>query len=141
MAKIIVYTDGACEGNPGPGGWGWYAPEIDARGSGGDSATTNNRMELAAVLAAMNELEGELEIYSDSKYIVDCFQKEWWKKWVSKGWLNAKKEPVKNQDLWEPILQQAIEREVKFVWVKGHSGDLGNEEADRLAVEAVALYR
>lgn len=138
---IIIYTDGACEGNPGPGGWGWHAPNLGIKGSGGEKETTNNRMEMNAVLAAIREVEGDLEIRSDSKYIVDCINKGWWNKWVSQGWLTAKKEPVKNQDLWEDILEIAIPRKVKFVWVKGHSGDPGNEEADRLAVEAVAHYR
>ncbi len=154
MIKRIVYTDGACIRNPGPGGWGWYVPGENLRGSGGEADTTNNRMEIMAVIEALKSLEGELEIKSDSKYVVDCINQGWWKKWVKNGWKNSSKEPVKNQDLWEEILSLLSDREgsrwwldtdiqfkvVQLEWVKGHAAEPGNEEADRLAVEAANRF-
>ncbi len=145
MTITVVYTDGACLGNPGPGGWGWYVPATGESDSGAERNTTNNRMELVAVMEALTCLaqagaEDELHIYSDSKYIVDCFNQGWWEKWESNGWKTANKQPVKNQDLWDELIDLVYPDSdgdrVKFFWVKGHSGDPGNEEADRLAMEA-----
>ena len=131
----IIYTDGACSGNPGPGGWAWVVPH-GPYGSGGEDYTTNQRMELMAVLAAVRSLEGPLEIVSDSTYVVNCFRDRWWEGWLRRGWVNSQKKPVANRDLWEPLIELCQERDVSFRWVKGHSGDPWNEEADRLAVEA-----
>lgn len=131
----VVYTDGACSGNPGPGGWAWVVP--DGRyGSGGEPNTTNQRMELKAALEAVRSLDGPLEIISDSTYVVNCFRDRWWEGWLTRGWVNSKKEPVANRDLWEPLIELYQHRDVKFTWVKGHSGNQWNDEADRLAVEA-----
>ena len=133
--RTIAYTDGACSGNPGPGGWAWVVPH-GPHGSGGEDHTTNQRMELMAVLDAIRSLEGPLEIVSDSTYVVNCFRDRWWEGWLRRGWINSQKKPVANRDLWEPLIELYQERDISFRWVKGHSGDRWNEEADRLAVEA-----
>ena len=130
-----VYTDGACSGNPGPGGWAWVVPDGPHR-SGSDSHTTNQRMELKAVLDAVQTLEGPLEIISDSTYVVNCFRDRWWEGWIKRGWVNSQKKPVANRDLWEPLIDLYQQRRITFTWVKGHSGDEWNDMADRLAVEA-----
>ncbi len=133
--RTIAYTDGACSGNPGPGGWAWVVPH-GPHGSGGGDHSTNQRMELMAVLDAIRSLEGPLEIVSDSTYVVNCFRDRWWEGWLRRGWINSQKKPVANRDLWEPLIELYQERDISFRWVKGHSGDRWNEEADRLAVEA-----
>jgi ribonuclease HI len=130
-----VYTDGACSGNPGPGGWAWLVPD-GAFAAGFDPATTNQRMELTAVLEAVRALDGPLEIISDSTYVVNCFRDRWWEGWLRRGWINSQRKPVANRDLWEPIVSIYQERDLSFRWVKGHSGDPWNDLADRLAVEA-----
>jgi len=128
-----VYTDGACLGNPGPGGWAWAVPGGPSD-SGGESETTNQRMELRAVLEALRALDGPLQVVSDSTYVVHCFHQNWWRAWQARGWTNAKKEPVANQDLWRPIIEEVVARgNVAFKWVKGHAGDPMNELVDRLA--------
>ncbi len=131
----VVYTDGACRGNPGPGGWGWVVPDGPS-GSGGAPQTTNNRMELMGVLEALRSLDGPLEVYCDSTYVVNCFKDRWWEGWIRRGWRTADKKPVSNQDLWKQIIEQVEARSVAFHWVKGHSGNRWNDEADRLATEA-----
>lgn len=135
--RQIVYTDGACSGNPGPGGWAWVVPD-GPFAAGFDPATTNQRMELTAVLEVLRSLEGPLEIISDSTYVVNCFRDRWWEAWLRRGWVNSRREPVANRDLWEPIVATYQERDLSFRWVKGHSGDTWNDLADRLAVEAAA---
>ncbi len=106
-----------------------------ASGAGGH--TTNQRMELAAVLEALRSIEGRVEIVSDSTYVVNCFRDRWWEGWLRRGWTNSKKEPVANRDLWEPLIDLVCTRaDVTFTWVKGHSGDPMNERVDRLALEA-----
>ena len=134
---IEVYTDGACKGNPGPGGFGWVVPD-GPWGNGAEAESTNQRMELMAVLDALRNLEGRVEVVSDSTYVVNCFRDGWWKGWLKRGWKNSKKEPVANRDLWEPLIELYREREdeLTFRWVKGHNGDEWNDVADRLAVEA-----
>ncbi|MBF43251.1 MAG: ribonuclease H [Acidimicrobiaceae bacterium] len=132
----IVYTDGACSGNPGPGGWAWVVPD-GPYAAGSEPQTTNQRMELMATLEAVRAFSGPLLVVSDSTYVVYCFRDGWWEKWLRKGWVNAKREPVANRDLWEPLVEAVQARgNVDFRWVKGHSGDRWNDEADRLAVEA-----
>ena len=137
---IEVFTDGACAGNPGPGGWGWaVAPDGHPRGSGGEPQTTNQRMELMAVLEALRSLDvsaGPIEIVSDSTYVVNCFRDGWWVKWQRNGWKNAKKEPVANTDIWKPLVEIVNSGPVTFRWIKGHSGHPMNELVDQLAVAA-----
>ena len=106
------------------------------RDSGAAPQTTNQRMELTAVLEAVRALEGPLEVYSDSTYVVNCFRDRWWEGWIRRGWRNSQKKPVANRDLWEPLIELVLAREIDFVWVKGHAGDPWNDEADRLATEA-----
>ena len=133
-----VYTDGACSGNPGPGGWAWVVPDGEFA-AGSDLATTNQRMELKAALEAVKAFQGEIIIFSDSTYVVNCFRDRWWEGWLRRGWVNSAKKPVKNRDLWEPLIEIYRERDnISFSWVKGHSGDRWNDEADRLAVQACA---
>jgi ribonuclease HI len=133
---VEVWTDGACSGNPGPGGWAW-ATKDGRQGSGGEPATTNQRMEIRAALEAVSTLDGPLVVVSDSTYVVNCFRDGWWRGWLSRGWVNSAKKPVANRDLWEPLVTAVRDRgDVTFRWVKGHSGDPMNDLVDRLAVEA-----
>lgn len=144
-----VWTDGACAGNPGPGGWGWVTPD-GRTGSGGERQTTNQRMEVLAALEAIRTLpERPLAIVSDSSYLTNCFQKVWWKGWLARGWKNSQGAPVANVDLWVPIIDLAVfggvtieenpqrvpvDTGISFLWVKGHAGFALNERADELAV-------
>jgi ribonuclease HI/uncharacterized phage-like protein YoqJ len=132
-----VYTDGACLGNPGPGGWAWAVPG-GRFASGPAPATTNQRMEIQAALEAVRALEGPLVVVSDSTYVVNCFRDRWWEGWLRRGWVNTAKKPVANRDLWEPLIEavRADPGRVAFRWVKGHSDDPSNDLVDRLAVEA-----
>jgi len=133
----VIYTDGSCRGNPGPGGWAW-AVDGGPSDSGGEAHTTNQRMEITAALQALRSLTGPLHVVSDSTYVVNCFRNRWWYGWRRKGWRNAQGKPVANRDLWEEILGLALDggRPVTFEWVKGHSGDRMNDLVDRLATEA-----
>jgi ribonuclease HI len=137
---LIVYTDGACSRNPGPGGWAWaVAPDGEPQASGGEAHTTNQRMEIRAVLEALQALDGPVVVVSDSTYVVNCFRDRWWEGWLRKGWVNSKRQPVANRDLWEPLVELVRSRgDVRFQWVKGHSGDPMNDLVDRLAVAAYA---
>ena len=132
-----VYTDGACLGNPGPGGWAWAVPG-GRFASGAAAHTTNQRMEITAAAEAVRTLEGPLEVVSDSTYVVNCFRDGWWRGWLSRGWKNSAKQPVANRDLWEPLIEayQADPARIRFRWVKGHGTDPFNDLVDRLAVEA-----
>ena len=132
-----MYTDGACRGNPGPGGWGWVVPD-GAWGAGAAAETTNNRMELQAVLEALAALAGcdPVEVATDSTCIVNCFADRWWEGWQRRNWRNSARKPVANRDLWEPLIEQVLRRGVSFRWVKGHSGDRWNDAADLLATRA-----
>lgn len=131
-----VYTDGACSGNPGPGGWAWAVAD-GRRGFGSEAHTTNQRMEIKAALEAVRSISGPLIVVSDSTYVVNCFRDEWWRGWRARGWQTSAKKPVKNRDLWEPLVDRVLERgDVTFRWVKGHSGDPMNDLVDSLAVEA-----
>jgi ribonuclease HI len=137
---IEVYTDGACSGNPGPGGWAWaVAPDGATFGSGGAPHTTNQRMEVQAVLEALQTLDGELTIVSDSTYVVNCFRDKWWVKWQRNGWVNSQRKPVANTDLWKPLIDLVVARQPVFRWVKGHSGDRMNDLVDGLAVQAAIV--
>ena len=133
----VVYTDGACLGNPGPGGWAWAVPE-GRFASGATGHTTNQRMEICAALEAVQSLEGPLEVVSDSTYVVNCFRDRWWEGWIARGWRTKAKQPVANRDLWEPLIDlvRADPGRVRWRWVKGHGSDAMNDLVDRLAVEA-----
>ena len=131
-----VYTDGACSGNPGPGGWAWAIPD-GPFASGAAAHTTNQRMEIQAAYEAVLAIEGPLEVVSDSTYVVNCFRDRWYAGWMQRGWKNSQRKPVANRDLWEPFIALVLERgDVTFSWVKGHGVDPMNELVDRLAVEA-----
>ena len=142
LPKIIIYTDGACTGNPGAGGYG--AVLINGNGanrqeiSGGYKLTTNNRMEMMGVIAALKflDMKSTVTLHSDSKYIVDAVIKGWAKKWQANGWKRNAKEMAKNPDLWQELLDLCKKHDVNFVWVRGHSGIPENERCDRLAVAA-----
>ncbi len=132
---LSVWTDGACSGNPGPGGWAW-ATQDGRRAAGGEAATTNQRMEIRAALEAVRALPGPLVVVSDSTYVVNCFRDGWWKGWLARGWVTSAKKPVVSRDLWEPLVTLVNDRgDVSFRWVKGHSGDPMNDLVDALAVE------
>jgi ribonuclease HI len=139
--RLIVYTDGACRGNPGRGGWAWAVPD-GPYASGADPQTTNQRMEITAVLEALlallPEAAGGIEVVSDSTYVVKCFTDGWWRGWLRRNWKNAQNKPVANRDLWEPLIELAVSSDVDvgFRWVKGHSGDRWNDRVDELATVA-----
>ncbi|HEY3239526.1 MAG TPA: RNase H family protein, partial [Acidimicrobiia bacterium] len=141
--RSIVYTDGACSGNPGPGGWAWAVAPDGPYAAGAEAHSTNQRMEITAVLEAVRALEGPLEVRSDSTYVVNCFRDRWWEKWLAKGWVSSQRKPVANRDLWEPLidLYRADPARLDFVWVKGHGEDLMNDVVDRLAVEAATTQQ
>lgn len=139
--RISIFTDGACSGNPGPGGWaaaiihGTITREL----SGGFAQTTNNRMELYAAIAALNavsDLDNAVTVYSDSRYVVDMIRNGHAQRWRQNKWMRDKKHMAQNTDLWETLLTLSQERDVEFVWVKGHDGHEINERVDQLAVEA-----
>ena len=133
---VSVFTDGACSGNPGPGGWAW-AVDRSAYASGAEAVSTNQRMEIRAALEAVRALDGPLLVVSDSTYVVHCFRDRWWAGWLARGWLTSAKKPVANRDLWEPLIDAVRQRgDVAFHWVKGHSGHAMNDFVDGLAVEA-----
>jgi ribonuclease HI len=136
VAALSVWTDGACSGNPGPGGWAW-ATQDGRQDSGGSPHTTNQRMEIQAVLEAVRALDGPLLVLSDSTYVVNCFRDRWWQGWLARGWLTSAKKQVVNRDLWEPLVAEVRSRgDIDFRWVKGHSGDPMNDLVDLLAVAA-----
>jgi ribonuclease HI len=138
---IHIYTDGACSGNPGPGGWAAIlidnGREIEL--SGGEPLTTNNRMELMGPIEGLRSLEGRraAEIFSDSAYVVNCFRDKWYVRWRQNGWRNAQKKPVENRDLWEALLAEVERHDVVWHKVAGHSGHEMNDRADALARAAI----
>ena len=140
MKKVDVFTDGACQGNPGPGGWGAILRYngVEKVLSGGDPETTNNRMELMAVISALEALKEpcEVTLCSDSQYVCNAISKGWARSWKKNGWRRSNKEPALNPDLWELLLQQLDRHHVTVNWVKGHAGHPENERCDRLAVAA-----
>ncbi len=140
MTQVEIYTDGACRGNPGPGGWGavlvYKGREKEI--SGGEPETTNNRMELKAVIEALSALKYpcKVTLTSDSKYVVDAVVNGWAKSWKEHGWKKADKKPAVNPDLWDKLLKLLEIHKVEFIWVKGHEGHPYNERCDRLATAA-----
>ena len=139
MKHVDIYTDGACRGNPGRGGWGAVLvyKGIEKELSGGEPMTTNNRMELSAVIAALSALREpcEITLTSDSKYVVDAVTKGWARSWQARGWVKPDKSPALNPDLWETLLKLLDYHDVTFVWVKGHAGHPYNERCDKLATD------
>ena len=138
-----IHTDGACRGNPGPGGWAW-AEGKDRYASGAEAHTTNQRMEVRAAIEALRSSpEGSVEIVSDSSYVVKCFNDKWYVGWRRRGWKNSQGQPVANRDLWEELFALALDgdRDVSFTWVKGHSGDPMNDFVDDLATMAADTQR
>ena len=145
LKQVKIYTDGACSSNPGPGGWGAV---LDYNGhrkelSGGEAATTNNRMELTAAIKAVEALKEQCEVIltSDSKYLVDGIEKGWAKSWQQKGWMRGKNQPAQNPDLWERLLELLEFHKVSLVWVKGHNGHPENERCDELAVSETNKFK
>ena len=138
MKHVDIYTDGACSGNPGPGGWaailkyGEFRKEL----SGGDSATTNNRMEITGAIEGLSALKEpcRVKLYSDSQYLVRAINEGWAERWRSRGWMRTKTDPALNSDLWEKLLVLLEKHDVEFIWVRGHNGHPENERCDRLAV-------
>ncbi|AJY74418.1 ribonuclease HI [Paenibacillus beijingensis] len=141
MKEVIIYTDGACSGNPGPGGWGavLFYGQHKKEISGGEKLTTNNRMEIQAVIEALSLLKEPCKaaVHSDSAYVVNCFQQNWIKGWLRNGWKNSKNQPVENKELWQKLLEQMERHEVRYVKVKGHSDNEWNNRCDELAREAI----
>jgi ribonuclease HI len=137
---LVIHTDGACLGNPGPGGYAavWEADDQRRELSGGYKLTTNNRMELLAVIMALETLEdaGNIVVITDSRYVHDAIEKRWLAGWQKRGWVNAEKKPVKNQDLWRRLIPLLSRNKVKFQWVRGHTGHVDNERCDVLAKQA-----
>lgn len=140
MKSITIYTDGACLGNPGPGGYGVVLLYGDRRKelSGGYRRTTNNRMELTAAIRGLAALKEpcQVQLFSDSAYVVNAIEKGWARRWQANGWRRQDKKPAENRDLWEDILKLCATHQVRFEWIKGHAGHPENERCDRLAVLA-----
>ncbi len=145
LKKVEIFTDGACSGNPGPGGYGVILRYngVEKELSGGDSEATNNRKELTAAIKGLEALKERccVTLYSDSKYLTDAINCGWAVKWRENGWMRTKREQALNVDLWERLLDLMEEQEVTFVWVKGHAGHPENERCDRLAVEQTEKHR
>ena len=149
MKRIEIYTDGACSGNPGPGGWGAilrfrgrekvYEKEL----SGGEAQTTNNRMEMTALLEALRQLKEPcaIDLYSDSQYVIHALEKGWARGWRARGWVKSDKKPALNSDLWAHLLDLCEGHTFHYNWVKGHAGHPENERCDELAVQAAAQYK
>ena len=145
MKQVTLYTDGACSGNPGPGGWGAI---LECEGhrkelSGGEASTTNNRMELTAVIEGLSALKYScaVTLVSDSKYVIDAITKGWVYSWKAKGWRKADKSPALNVDLWEKLLVQLDRHQMTYQWVKGHAGHPENERCDQMAVAQCQRFR
>jgi len=144
MQRVEIFTDGACKGNPGPGGWaallrlGKHEKEL----TGGEPDTTNNRMEMMAVLRALKALTRpcEIALHSDSKYVIEGMTR-WIHGWQKKGWINASKKPVRNADLWHDLIEAAAPHQIEWIWVRGHDGHVENERVDKLASDAAEKAR
>ena len=144
MKTVTLYTDGACSGNPGPGGWGAILAfnGVEKELSGGEGSTTNNRMELTAVIQGLSALKEPciVELYSDSKYVIDGLSKGWAESWQKNGWKKADKKPALNPDLWERLLELSRIHSLHYHWVKGHADNPKNNRCDELAVAASKMH-
>ena len=144
MKTVTIYTDGACSGNPGPGGWGAVLryQDVAKELSGGEAETTNNRMELTAVIRALECLNQScvVELYSDSKYVIDALSLGWAKGWQARGWKKPDKKPALNPDLWQQLLELTERHEMRYHWVKGHADNPYNNRCDQLAVAESRKY-
>ncbi len=149
MKHVNIYTDGACSGNPGPGGWAAIIIFVKSSGeilekelSGGEVMTTNNRMELTGVISSLEALREpcDVTLYSDSKYVIDAINLGWAKKWRNNNWKKADKSPALNSDLWEKLLVLIEKHKIEFVWVRGHDGNAYNERCDKIAVLEYAKF-
>lgn len=142
LREVTIYTDGACSGNPGPGGWGvvLMAGEHRRELSGYEPVTTNNRMEITAAIEALRALKApcRVKLYSDSAYLVNAFRQRWLENWQRNGWVNARKQPVENQDLWQELLRVMAQHQVEWIKVKGHADNPYNNRCDELARKAIA---
>jgi len=142
LKEVVVYTDGACSGNPGPGGWGAVLMSGDRRKElqGAEAQTTNNRMELRAAVEALAALKTQcaVTLYSDSAYLINAFQQNWLGRWEQNGWLTSKKQSVENKDLWRELIALSKKHRITWVKVKGHAGNKENERCDALAREAIS---
>ena len=145
MKHVDIYTDGACRGNPGPGGWGAILSYhgVEKELSGGESNTTNNRMELTAVIEGLSALKESciVELYSDSKYVIDALEKGWAWGWKKKGWIKSDKKPALNPDLWEKLLTLTQRHEMRYHWVKGHAENPYNNRCDQMAVAQAQKWK
>ena len=145
MKTVTIYTDGACSGNPGPGGWGaileWKGAEKEL--SGGEANTTNNRMELLGVITALEALREPcvVDLYSDSKYVIDALEKRWVYGWQARGWVKSDKKPALNADLWQRLLPLVEKHEMHYHWVKGHADNEKNNRCDKMAVAESKKYQ
>lgn len=140
MKSVTIYTDGACSGNPGPGGWGAILQykDVSREMSGGEAMTTNNRMELTAVISALQALKEpcQVDLWSDSKYVIDALEKGWAAGWRKRGWIKSDKKPALNPDLWDTLLALTEVHQLRYHWVKGHADNKFNNRCDELAVAA-----
>lgn len=145
MKKVEIFTDGACSGNPGPGGWGTILRynDVEKELSGGEAVTTNNRMELTAVIEGLKALNQpcEVTLTTDSQYVCNGINKGWAANWKRNNWIKSDKTKAKNPELWDELLSLIDKHSVKFVWIKGHNGHKENERCDRLAVNAAEKYK
>lgn len=145
MKKVNIFTDGACSGNPGPGGWGAVLEYNGARReiSGGEANTTNNRMEMSALIEALSLLKEPCDVHvtSDSKYVLDGLEKGWAKSWRAKNWIKSDKKPALNPDLWAKLLDLTEKHHMTYSWIKGHAGHAENERCDALAVAGSQMYK
>lgn len=145
MKQVKIFTDGACSGNPGPGGWGAVLQygEHEKELSGGEADTTNNRMEMTAVIKALESLNEPCQVLltSDSKYVLDALQKGWATGWQKNGWVKKDKKPALNADLWEQMLALTSKHQMEYAWIRGHAGHPENERCDTLAVQESQKYK
>ena len=145
MKTVTLYTDGACSGNPGPGGWGAILEYngVEKELSGGEDSTTNNRMELGGVIAALSALREacEVDLYTDSKYVCDAVEKGWLAGWQKRNWIKSDKKPALNVDLWERLLPLIATHDIRYHWVKGHAENEYNNRCDELAVAESRKYK